>query len=106
LKGLKNYHMMMRKVDYAEDNDYYIFSNNNKFSKKYYTLRFAIKLSKRLKNCYSCIDCINCKNCYNCIDCIRCIDCNNCSRCYYCKDIQLAIESRDSKLNKEYELCL
>ena len=62
----------------TEDDNYYIFESNNKYSKSKFSKEEVIELNNSLKNCF---DCINCFNCTNCIDCIHCYGCNNCTGC-------------------------
>jgi hypothetical protein len=84
-----------------EDEQYYIFENNNKYSKNKYTKEEAIIANATLVDCTNCINCIkcytcddcdtcidcyNCYSCYKCYDCKDCPDCYDCNDCYYCKD--------------------
>lgn len=72
----------------TENENYYIFENNNRFSKKYYTLDQAIFFNSTLKNCYNCIDCVYCENCENCINCKHCKYCEKCSWCRDCQNLK------------------
>ena len=65
-------------------NNYYVDSNNNRWSRFKYTEEEATRHSLHLRTSYNCLDCTYCTDCIDCIsckDCISCIDCNNCIGC-------------------------
>ena len=64
-----------------EDAVYWIFENNNKYTKAVFSKEEATKYNKTLVNCSNCDNCIYCTNCSNCDNCIYCTNCSNCSNC-------------------------
>lgn len=67
-----------------QTDEYWIFANNNKYSKSVFTIEDAIEFNATLVECYDCIDCFNCVECYDCIDCNDCGECYDCSECEAC----------------------
>ena len=69
----------------TETNKYYIFENNNRYSKEEYNIIDAIKCFETLRNCKNTTDCKFCENVNGAFGCefvINAINCVNCSRCY------------------------
>jgi hypothetical protein len=62
----------------TETKEYFVFKNNNKFSKAKFSRAQAIHLSGTLINCKNMI---NSAYCVSCDDCELCIDCESCSSC-------------------------
>jgi hypothetical protein len=82
--------MILNKLRQGEDiikelgyERYYIFENNNKFSKDKYTYERAIIADATLLYCRDCIDCENCSGCSNCSNCTGCSNCSGLSDCEY-----------------------
>ena len=66
--------------------NYWVDSNNNKWSCDLYTEEKAIELSGTLVNCKNCINCRSCRSCSNCRSCSYCSYCSNCSDCLDCSE--------------------
>jgi len=69
----------MKKKD-----NYWVDSNNNKWSCNLYSEERAKELSGTLINCKNCINCSDCSSCRYCSSCSYCSDCSDCSSCSYC----------------------
>jgi hypothetical protein len=75
---------------------FWVDENNNKWSKKTYSLKHAIKLSASLLDCTDCTDCIDCKYCTGCTGCTDCKYCKYCTGCNRCIEINRCTGFQDN----------
>ena len=74
----------MLRVEFIDDEDYYVDINYNIWRTSLHSREEAEKLSQSLKNCYCCNECFLCANCFSCFKCDTCINCSYCAICKMC----------------------
>jgi len=99
-------------MEFKETKSYYIFENNNRYSKKHFTFDEAYIAVSTLTNCKDCTDCLLCKDCTSCTKCYeskdldKCVNCKNCKDCSDCKICESCTSCDDCIECQNADLCM